>query len=57
MKGREKDYTMITFSQASNETITIKNLKRTSNMAYVNEKTFKKNDILYTVEKLLKVVI
>ena len=31
---------MIIFSQTSTETITIRNLKLTSNMVYVNEKVF-----------------
>ena len=39
------------------DTITNKNLKLTSNMVYVNEKTFNKCDILYTIAKVLKSAI
>ena len=38
-KGFEKVFSMIILSQTSTETITIKNLKLSSNMVYVKEKS------------------
>ena len=37
---------MVLFSETSAETITIENLKLTSNMVYVNEKMIDNHDIL-----------
>ena len=45
VKALEKIYSMMMLS---------KTLFLTSNMVYVNEKAFNRNDILYIVEKVLK---
>ena len=45
---------MIFLSETMTETITIKNLKLTSNMVKINEKIFDNSDLLYTVGKVLK---
>ena len=48
---------MVILLRTLTETITIKNLKLTSNMVYVKEKQFINLDIIYTVEKVLKSAI
>ena len=39
-KGLGKTYSMVMFPETLTETITIKNMKLTSNMVYANEKHF-----------------
>ena len=45
---------MVLFLKTSTETKTIKKLKLTSNMAYVNEKVFDNYNTLYIVEMVRK---
>ena len=48
---------MVKFSEMVTENFTIKNMKLTSNMVYVNESFFNNYDIIYIVGKVLKNVI